>query len=68
MVGATVGATPAELSARLGGDRVHFVAVSEGEHQDDPSDLLGFGPEEHFLLERLRQLDDVGTARERAAG
>lgn len=60
MVGATVGATPAELSARLGGDRVHFVAVSEGEHQDDPSDLLGFGPEEHFLLERLRQPMTLG--------
>jgi tetratricopeptide (TPR) repeat protein len=31
------------------------VAVPAVESPDDPSDLLGLGPEEQFLLERLRQ-------------
>lgn len=60
MVGATVGATAADLVAKLGGERVHFLAVTEGELQEDPNDLLGFGPEEHFLLERLRQPMTLG--------
>ena len=55
MLGATAGATPAQLVARLGGERAQLVAVPESDAADDPNDLLGLGPEEHFLLERLRQ-------------
>lgn len=60
MLGLTAGATPAELANRLGGDRVHLVAVPESEHEGEPADLLGFGPEEQFLLERLRQPMTLG--------
>ncbi len=55
MVGATVGATPGELVARLGGERSQLVVAPETDPQDAPSDILGLGPEEYFLLERLRQ-------------
>lgn len=55
MLGSTAGLTPAELTARLGGERVHLVAVHEGDQPEDQGDLLGFAPEEQFLLERLRQ-------------
>ena len=55
MVGATVGGKPADLAARLGGEKAQLVAVPEGDAPEDANDLLGLGPEEHFLLERLRQ-------------
>lgn len=55
MLGATAGATAAELTTRLGGERAHLVAVPEADTAAEPHDLLGLGPEEHFLLERLRQ-------------
>jgi tetratricopeptide (TPR) repeat protein len=34
--------------------------VPPGEEAEDPGDLLGFGPEEQFLLERLRQPMTLG--------
>lgn len=55
MLGATIGATPEDLASRLGGAQVHLVAVAAKEEAEDPADLLGLGPEEQFLLERLRQ-------------
>jgi Flp pilus assembly protein TadD len=55
MIGATVGANPAALASRLGGDRALLVAIPEGDAANEPADLLGLGPEEQFLLERLRQ-------------
>ncbi|MEO7795666.1 MAG: DUF4388 domain-containing protein [Thermoanaerobaculia bacterium] len=55
MLGATVRATPAELVTRMGGERAQLMAISDRDAPDDPNDLLGLGPEEHFLLERLRQ-------------
>lgn len=55
MLGATIGATPGDLASRLGGALVHLVAVAAKEVPEDPADLLGLGPEEQFLLERLRQ-------------
>jgi tetratricopeptide (TPR) repeat protein len=61
MVGATAGASPAELAARLGGERAQLVAISGGEASGEPGDLLGLGPEEQFLLERLRQPMTLGA-------
>lgn len=61
MVGATAGATPAELAARLGGERAQLVAVAAGDAPGEPGDLLGLGPEEQFLLERLRQPMTLGA-------
>lgn len=55
MIGATAGVSPAEIATRLGGDRAQLVAVPAGDSAADPSDLLGLGPEEQFLLERLHQ-------------
>ncbi|MEO8275999.1 MAG: DUF4388 domain-containing protein [Thermoanaerobaculia bacterium] len=55
MVGATVGAATEVLEAKLGGPQVHLIAVTGEAADDTPQDLLGLGPEEHFLLERLRQ-------------
>lgn len=60
MVGCTIGATTADLVSRLGGERVHLVALPENASSEDPGDLLGLGPEEHFLLERLRQPMTLG--------
>jgi tetratricopeptide (TPR) repeat protein len=61
MVGATIGATLDELTSRLGGEQIHLVAVPAGDEPEDPEDLLGLGPEEHFLLERLRQPMTLGS-------
>ncbi len=55
MLGATVGATAEDLAAQLGGPQAHLVAVAAKDEAADPADLLGLGPEEQFLLERLRQ-------------
>jgi tetratricopeptide (TPR) repeat protein len=52
MVGATQGAAEAELLRRLGGESARLVAAPAEELI--PRDLLGFAPEEAFLLERLR--------------
>ncbi len=60
MVGSTIGATTAELAAKMGGERVHLVAVPLSDLPEDPADLLGLGPEEQFLLERLRQPMTLG--------
>lgn len=61
MLGATVRATPAELVGRLGGESAQLVAVAEDDAPDAPGDLLGLGPEEYFLLERLRQPMTLGA-------
>ncbi|MFN7940578.1 MAG: DUF4388 domain-containing protein [Thermoanaerobaculia bacterium] len=56
MLGAVLGCEEAELLQRLGGPRARLVAessVAEG------ADLLGYSPEELFLLERLRQAMDL---------
>lgn len=55
MLGATVGSTAAELAARLGDERTQLAVSPDGDVAEGPEDLLGLGPEEHFLLERLRQ-------------
>jgi len=61
MLGATIGISPDDLESKLGGDQVHLVAEPVGDEFDDPEDLLGFGPEEAFLLERLRQPMTLGS-------
>lgn len=55
MIGSTVGSTPAELASRLGGDQALLVAEPGDETPESAGDILGLGPEEQFLLERLRQ-------------
>ncbi len=61
MVGATVGATAADLVREAGWRARAFRGRDRRvSMQDDPNDLLGFGPEEHFLLERLRQPMTLG--------
>lgn len=60
MVGTILGLQPAQLVARLGGERVNLAAVPELEFPEDPRDLLGLAPEEQFLLERLRQPMTLG--------
>ncbi|MBP9144298.1 MAG: DUF4388 domain-containing protein [Thermoanaerobaculia bacterium] len=60
MVGSTIGATPAQLLSMLGGDRAALAAVSERDLPPEPKDQLGLGPEEQFLLERLRQPMTLG--------
>jgi curved DNA-binding protein CbpA len=60
MTGSTVGATPAQWLSTLGGERAALAAVAERDLPADPKDLLGLGPEEQFLLERLRQPMTLG--------
>lgn len=61
MMGGTVGATPEALTARLGGERLHLVLVPDKGGSAEADDLLGLGPEEQFLLERLRQPMTLGA-------
>lgn len=53
MVGGTQGAEEGELVRRLGGESARLVATP-AQNPASSRDLLGFSPEEHFLLERLR--------------
>ena len=61
MIGATVGATPGELTTLLGGERLHLILVPDTSETQESDDLLGLGPEEQFLLERLRQPMKLGA-------
>ncbi len=58
MIGATCGVDDTELARRLGGDSSRLVAVAP--ESATTRDLLGFSPEELFLLERLRAPMTVG--------
>ena len=65
MIGFTAGASPDDLISKLGGERAHLLAVPASDYSEDPSDLVGAGPEEQFLLERLRAADDPRRHRRR---